>query len=699
MNELKFLSETPSLFKYSFESDNLTDYLKLIAKMVKLTEGLVKEYDCEFNENIYISFGYKFTIKLKDYSNKYKNMRYIKYFLENNKYKNFKSLILTFNKKKCGISKKNHPLNITEDVFVELIRKSFKDYLIKSTKKKVSKNKLKEINWKKGKNVIDNLIEQTKVHKLEIPNSIDSTIINSLLPYQINHFLIIRNALINKRCAFDMSDTGTGKTYVAAALAKVLELKPFVICPKAVITTWKKVFEEKFGITDYEIFTYGKIRFCNTEFIDRTENKRKKCKYDYKWNIDPDEYLVIYDEAHKLKNKKTQNFAIYTSLVDLDVYRLSLSATIAENLKKTEPIIYNFKDTITLETKKMSKSFINDFGKEVDEVTGDLCFNENYRDEYNKLNKMNFNIGLLHLHSIIYPDYGWRMKIAELGDQFPDTFIDAKTYNMGDKTCKEINNIYGEMEKIVDEYNIIKIKKDIIKLEDLKKKKNLDANDFKKMEKLEDTIEKSGLLQMKFVTEEHKETKNKDLILKRNIADGAILVQIVRARQRVEFLKCETLIELGEKFLDEDKSVAIFVNYNETLDYVRDHFVKKGFTPSIVRGGQSIKDRSEEIEKFQSDENRVIILNIQSGGVGISLHDLNGNYPRVSIISPSWSAQDLLQTFGRIHRAGGKSKSLQYVIFCANSIEEKIANKLKSKLSNIKQLNDGDLNMDCIIKD
>ena len=79
-----------------------------------------------------------------------------------------------------------------------------------------------------------------------------------------------------------------------------------------------------------------------------------------------------------------------------------------------------------------------------------------------------------------------------------------------------------------------------------------------------------------------------------------------------------------------------------------------------------------------------------SGGCGISLHDTFGKFPRVSIISPTWSAQDLIQVLGRIHRAMGKSDCEQHIIFCKGTIEESVGNVIKQKISNIRLFNDGE---------
>ena len=79
-----------------------------------------------------------------------------------------------------------------------------------------------------------------------------------------------------------------------------------------------------------------------------------------------------------------------------------------------------------------------------------------------------------------------------------------------------------------------------------------------------------------------------------------------------------------------------------------------------------------------------------SGGCGISLHDTFGTFPRVSIISPTWSAQDLIQVLGRIHRAMGKTDCEQLIIFCKGTVEERVGNIIKQKIDNIRFFNDGE---------
>ena len=234
---------------------------------------------------------------------------------------------------------------------------------------------------------------------------------------------------------------------------------------------------------------------------------------------------------------------------------------------------------------------------------------------------------LQKIRNQIYPLRGDRLSIATLGDAFPETMIIADTFNM-DEESKKIQAVYKEMEK---------------ELANLQYKEEGDSSNH--------------------------------------------LTIMLRARQKIELLKVPIFVEQAQDAIEEGHSVAIFVNFNETVKAL----AEKLGTNCLIHGGNKEGERDKNIAEFNSDKSRIIICNIKAGGVGISLHDLNGNYPRMSIISPTWSAQDLLQALGRVHRAGGKTKSIQKVIFVANTVEDDVCSAVRSKIQNIHTLNDGDL--------
>ncbi len=149
----------------------------------------------------------------------------------------------------------------------------------------------------------------------------------NLLPFQVEHTKRLIERLRHNRAVLDASDTGTGKTYVASAVAVSLGLKPVVIAPKLIKNGWKTAFE-KFNIKRYFISNIEQYKIGNTEIVEKVSKEN--------WNIVPEQtenVLLIVDEAHCLKNYKTQNCnflkAIRRDEPDLKI--LYLSATIGEN--------------------------------------------------------------------------------------------------------------------------------------------------------------------------------------------------------------------------------------------------------------------------------------------------------------------------------------------------------------------------------
>jgi superfamily II DNA or RNA helicase len=158
------------------------------------------------------------------------------------------------------------------------------------------------------------------------------------------------------------------------------------------------------------------------------------------------------------------------------------------------------------------------------------------------------------------------------------------------------------------------------------------------------------------------------------------LAEQLKARQKIEEIKVPIIADLAEKYLDEGNSVVIFVNFLLSLEYLLKHFIKKNIDCVCVFGDQTLQERTEHINKFQENSVRLIICMIQAGSESISLHDLDGNHPRVSLISPSFSGKDLLQALGRIYRTGVKSRVEQKIIFCDVKIERLICDKIKEKI-------------------
>ena len=173
-----------------------------------------------------------------------------------------------------------------------------------------------------------------------------------------------------------------------------------------------------------------------------------------------------------------------------------------------------------------------------------------------------------------------------------------------------------------------------------------------------------------------------------------VLVELGRARQKVELLKVPLLMDLVEDHLEEGKSVVVFCNYTETLKILEAECHYRHLKPSVIHGQQlTTAERDMEIREFQENRTPVCIAMGQAGGVSISLHDIHHQRPRVALITPSYNETEFKQVLGRIHRAGG-TKSLQVIVLAAGTIEEKVYSAIQRKLSNLDALTDGDLRGD-----
>ena len=159
-----------------------------------------------------------------------------------------------------------------------------------------------------------------------------------------------------------------------------------------------------------------------------------------------------------------------------------------------------------------------------------------------------------------------------------------------------------------------------------------------------------------------------------------VIVNIIKARQLAETLKVPDLVEIAEDLMLEGLSVVIFVSFRETVQSLCEKL-----QCDRIEGGQKT-DRQEVIDNFTADKTNCIVVNTAAGGTGISLHDVNGNRQRVSLISPQFSAKDHVQVLGRIHRNGMKSDALQKILVANGSVEETVLASMERRLNNLEAM-------------
>jgi superfamily II DNA or RNA helicase len=177
---------------------------------------------------------------------------------------------------------------------------------------------------------------------------------------------------------------------------------------------------------------------------------------------------------------------------------------------------------------------------------------------------------------------------------------------------------------------------------------------------------------------------------KRIKASGSLVIsQTLALRQQIELLRVPDLAKMIEDIIEE-YSVVVFLNFRESIQQLN-HLIKFGEEYAcIITGAQTEDIREAQRKLFQTNQSRVCLCTYGAGGLGLDLHDLCGR-PRISILNPTWSAVQMVQALGRIHRAGSLSPAVQKLIYAAGTVEEDVAKRVEASLNNLSLLQDGDI--------
>ena len=168
------------------------------------------------------------------------------------------------------------------------------------------------------------------------------------------------------------------------------------------------------------------------------------------------------------------------------------------------------------------------------------------------------------------------------------------------------------------------------------------------------------------------------------------MVQILRLRQQAEFCKAEAMAEMAKGLVEDGNSVFIMVNFTDARKRIEAYLEREGVQYASIYGGQKESERQAGVDAFQSNRIHVIIGMAAACSVALSLHDERHERPRVSLISPGYSASELSQGLGRVRRVGGTT-AVQKIIIAAGSVEERVGRTIERKMSALEALTDQDL--------
>jgi hypothetical protein len=483
--------------------------------------------------------------------------------------------------------------------------------------------------------------------------------LDKLKPHQQEALPLLIAAMNRSRTTIDLSSMGVGKTYLACAALRMLDLPTLVVAPKVSITSWHRVaeyFEDKHSVINYEKLRTGRTPFgwwdntpppgwereeyytcqCCQRPVDLDDDNydpcychplgihciiTKKRKWEYgNFHFHPAVECVVFDEVHKCGAINSLNAKMLIAAKREGRRIHGMSATVGLSPLNMQALgyacnLHNLDDRDGLGFYQWARRH----GCVNDRRFGGFVWLQGAEQQ---------RLTMKTLGEQLIPRLGVRLRAEDIPG-FPECDISAELYDLEESSV--IDEIYQEMS------------------------------------------ESLAALARKQIGD---------------VAPDSPLTQILRARQRMELLKVPILVELARDHQAKGYSVVIGVNFQQTLNELR---VRLGWTCFIDGTPAGVKLRQKNIDDFQSNKETGMLMNIKAGGISVSLQDLHGDHPRVGFGLPSHSAVDMIQFFGRLPREGAKTKSHYRLVLVAKSLEEQIFRKFNVKRNNLQALNDQDL--------
>lgn len=170
------------------------------------------------------------------------------------------------------------------------------------------------------------------------------------------------------------------------------------------------------------------------------------------------------------------------------------------------------------------------------------------------------------------------------------------------------------------------------------------------------------------------------------------LVRLTTLRRLAGASKVKGIITHVKEILEEAPGgVFVVAEHKDTIDAIMAGLSK--YNPVAVRGGQSDKQKSDNVDDFCDGTSRVMVGQITAAGVGLTLHGGGLNH-RVIIAQLPWTPADLRQAEDRLHRIGQTNDVEVEVCMAAIegrwTIDERLWGQLEAKAFAAGEIADGE---------
>jgi len=156
------------------------------------------------------------------------------------------------------------------------------------------------------------------------------------------------------------------------------------------------------------------------------------------------------------------------------------------------------------------------------------------------------------------------------------------------------------------------------------------------------------------------------LLKLRQVCNDPRLVKLPSAKKVKESAKLEVCIELIQNCIAQGRKILVFSSFTSMLALIGQELHKKKLSYSLLTG--VTRDRSTQINDFQTGITSIFLISLKTGGVGLNLTAAD----TVIHYDPWWNPAAEEQATDRAYRIGQNHPVTVYKLVTEGSVEEKI---------------------------
>lgn len=437
-------------------------------------------------------------------------------------------------------------------------------------------------------------------------------------PHQLETAKKVLNELHGRAILAD--EVGLGKTIEAGIILKEylirgLVQKVLILVPSSLVIQWVRELNQKFKINAWaqkNVYSWTDYDVVVSSIDTAKRDPHRDIVLNQEWD------LVIVDEAHKLKNRRSKNWELINSL--RKKYLLLLTATPVQNDMKE---LYNL---ITLLKP----------GQLGSQTEYSQAFMENKRLPKNRTELKEA------LSEVMV-----RNRRSEGGVQFTKRFVQSIPLDLSEKE----RELYDGVTRFIRE-----------QYEEFRERGRTNVLQLINLQRQICSSPYAALVSLSHMKDSPKLPPD----IRERVAHLHALAERIPS-----YTKIDKLIEMLQGI---DDKVIIFTEYRATQDFILYMLQQHGIRAVIFRGGfkKSKKDWMTELFKNRFQ----VLVATEAGGEGINLqfcnHVINFDLP--------WNPMRVEQRIGRVHRLGQTRDVHIYNFATKGTIEEHIVSLLEEKI-------------------